>query len=357
MAIRARKLSNGKTVYDVSIYETTEHRRSQTVSTKREAVQLEAQWIALRDNLRRSNPALTLKEYIDKRYWPNASKRLSASSKDTYEKHIRLRIKPALGNYKLRDIDRAIIQSRMVDGCATDGVARDAVGVLKTILNEAIADGFISKNPACAKFAYPSTPSRPRDNGIVLPTFAQIYRLLAVVDSASVPVQRIAYTGLLLGLRPEERYGLDWRDFDLTTQTVTISRACITASPLHGGVQLKETKTRNSTRTIPLHPVFSKWISTQPRGNSQAFILGADGNRISPSTAQKWWRDFLATHPDVPPVTIENMRHSFATAYLDAGGKVEILSRILGHSNISTTVNKYFRPDVELLRNDLLSMI
>jgi len=46
------------------------------------------------------------------------------------------------------------------------------------------------------------------------------------------------------------------------------------------------------------------------------------------------------------------MRHSFATAYLDAGGRIETLSRILGHANISTTVNRYFRPDVKALRND-----
>ena len=46
-------------------------------------------------------------------------------------------------------------------------------------------------------------------------------------------------------------------------------------------------------------------------------------------------------------VTIENMRHSFATSYLHAGGRVEDLSRILGHSNISTTYRRYVRPSVE----------
>ena len=47
------------------------------------------------------------------------------------------------------------------------------------------------------------------------------------------------------------------------------------------------------------------------------------------------------------------MRHSFATAYLDAGGRIETLSRILGHANISTTINRYYRPDVKALRHDL----
>ncbi|WP_417135102.1 tyrosine-type recombinase/integrase [Rubneribacter badeniensis] len=55
----------------------------------------------------------------------------------------------------------------------------------------------------------------------------------------------------------------------------------------------------------------------------------------------------------VPHVTIENMRHSFATSYLHAGGGVEDLSRILGHSDINTTYRRYVRPNVEDLRRGM----
>ncbi len=37
-----------------------------------------------------------------------------------------------------------------------------------------------------------------------------------------------------------------------------------------------------------------------------------------------------------------------ARSYLHAGGRVEDLSRILGHSNISTTYRRYVRPSVGL---------
>ena len=87
-----------------------------------------------------------------------------------------------------------------------------------------------------------------------------------------------------------------------------------------------------------------------------AFILGANGARISPSTAQKQWRRFLADNPNVKPVTIENMRHSFATSYLHAGGQVADLSLMLGHANIATTMNRYVRPNVDDLRRGMLSV-
>ena len=352
MSIRKRQTKHG-TSYDVCIYVAPGKRRAKTVHTKAAAIALEAAWIAERDAKSTHDGTLTLKQYIAKVYWPVASQRLAATSKDTYEQEIRLRINPALGALPLRDIDRGAIQNLMVDKCKSAGTAKKAIGVLKTILNEAIHDGYITKNYACSKFALPSTPSQPRDNGLVLSTFSEIHAALDMVDElASVSIQRIAYTGLLQGLRPEERYALDWSCFDLDAQTITIKEARIKASALHGGVQDKQTKTKNSARTIPIHPRLHELLLSTPSTRSGAFIQAAGSGRISPSTAQHRWRQFLREHPDFPPVTLENMRHSFATAYLDAGGRIETLSRILGHANISTTVNRYFRPDVKALRND-----
>lgn len=353
MAIRKRQLKDGRSVYDVTVYVDNGKRRTKTVNSKAAAIALEAQLTAERDAQSTRDSSLTLKRYIYTMYWPVAVKRLSATSCDTYEQEIRLRIVPSLGHLALRDIDRAAIQSLMVDRCKNSGIARKSIGVLKTILNEAVHDGYITRNYACSKFALPSTPPSSRDNGLVLSTFAEIYRALDIVDKrASISVQRIAYTGLLQGLRPEERYALDWSCFDLKAKTITISEARVKASPLHGGVQDKETKTKNSARTIPMHPRFYELLTSTPAGKG-AFILSDTGGRISPSTAQHRWQRFLRDNPDFPPVTIENMRHSFATAYLDAGGRIETLSRILGHANISTTLNRYFRPDVETLRRDL----
>lgn len=52
------------------------------------------------------------------------------------------------------DIDRSRVQ-RIVDGCATEDVARKCIGVPKTILNEAKGDGVLPWNPAEARFSMP----------------------------------------------------------------------------------------------------------------------------------------------------------------------------------------------------------
>lgn len=333
-------------------------RRRGTFRTLAEARAFEARCVAMADAMRGRSGRCTVEDYVERTHWPSAAG-LAPTSRDTYRREIDKRILPALGRMDVRDVDRAAIQ-RMVDGCATRDVARKAVSVLKTILNEAKGDGLIVANPAEARFAMPE-PGRKRDNGIVVTTFAG----MAPLDDALAALgddctRRIAATGLYMGLRPEERYGLDWEDFSPDMRTARVERALVTASPAEGGVQLKGTKTEKSRRTVPVPARARRLLLASGRGEGP-LIVGAGGGRISPSTARKRWMRFLrdaeAAGFDVPPVTVENMRHSFATSFLHAGGNVEDLSRILGHSDINTTYRRYVRPSSDDLVDAVESVL
>ena len=109
MAITERKLKNGKTVYDVrcSIGYRADgklDRKSVTVRTKKQALIEESKMVAERDAKKGRSNKMTLTQYIDWYYWPITSKRLTATSLDTYEQEIRLRIKPLLGCIDIGDI-------------------------------------------------------------------------------------------------------------------------------------------------------------------------------------------------------------------------------------------------------------
>lgn len=350
MSIKPRKLKNGRTVYDVTI-SYGNRREYKTYPTRKEAEAAQDDAKRYKRALRDKTGKIRLGEYIDKIYLPIASRRLQVTSLETYETTIKNAIKPSLGSYYIEDIDRLAIQT-MVDDCATESVAKKAVATLKTILNEAIGDGYISGNPANARYAYPPKGT-PRDNGAILSDFEQIAQFIAVVqNTASEGIVRLVMTGLMLGLRPEERYALDYEDFDFDNGTVTVENAYVSARSRHGGNQLKATKTPLSRRVIPMPQPFADWFAEQGGGQG-AWIVGETGERLSPSTAQKAWRRYLNDHPELPPVTLENMRHSFATSCLHAGMHVEDLSRMLGHSNINTTFDRYIRPDLANIRAGL----
>lgn len=354
MSIRARKLKSGKTVYDVTLeYGTRDGKRDRkvkTYQTRKEAEIADSEASRLRYAMRNKSGRITLNEYIDRYYWPIALRRLEANTLDSYRSRIDGYIKPILGKVHLEDIDRQKIQT-LLDFSKTRATAKSTLAVLRIILNEAASDGFLGSLPR-GKYAFPPEGEK-RDNGLILTDFNQIASFIEVVQNdAPESITKLVMSGLMLGLRPEERYALDYEDFDFSNGTVEVRNAYICASKKHGGSQLKEPKTRLSHRVIPMPQPFIDWFYFTDNGHG-AWIVNRNGKRILPSTARKQWRAYLKAHPDLPQITLENMRHSFATSCLNAGMHVEDLSRMLGHSNITTTYNKYVKPDLKNMREGL----
>ena len=355
MSIHKRQLKDGTTVYDVTleygIYRGKRLRECKTFHTLKAAQDADKDAKRYRQAVNDRSGKLRLSEYIDNFYWPIASRRLEVTSLETYEREIRKRIKPYLGNCFLEDIDRYKIQT-MIDDCSTESVARKSVATLKTILNEAMGDGYIKSNPAMARFAYPKK-GKKRDNGVILSDFSQIASFIAVVQNDALePITRLVMTGLMLGLRPEERYALNYEDFDFENGTVYVHGAYVVASKKNGGNQLKKTKTPLSNRVIPMPKQFQDWFYYTSNGKG-AWIVSSTGERLSPNYGRKLWNRYLDAHPELPRVTLENMRHSFATSCLHAGMNVEDLSRMLGHSDINTTYRRYVKPDLSNIRAGL----
>lgn len=358
MSITKRKLKNGKTVYDVSEYigftlNGKRDRKKVTCYSPREAKIEQAKLIALRDARRNRSGRCTFGQYVDEWYWASTSK-LTASTRDTYEKELRLRLRPAFENVDMRDITRPMVQ-RMVDSCETRCVAKKALGVLKTVLNQAVGDGLITSNPTFAAYNMPPE-GKKRDNGLVITTFEDMKPLLQALSDYSVVdggfCRVLGVLGLLMGLRPEERYGLDWQDIDFERKICAIRRAYLPVSAREGSNDLKAPKTELSERVLPI-PVevcamLEEYRDHNSTNNVGAVLQGVTNKRVSPSTARHRWERFLRwcdeTNRDVLHVTIENCRHSYATSYLHASGNIEDLSRLLGHSNIMTTFKRYVRP-------------
>lgn len=56
------------------------------------------------------------------------------------------------------------------------------------------------------------------------------------------------------------------------------------------------------------------------------------------------------------PVRMYDLRHLFATTLLDAGAPIGAVSRLMGHSRISTTVNVYYQPRQEEMKRAIDSL-
>lgn len=166
---------------------------------------------------------------------------------------------------------------------------------------------------------------------------------------------------LSTGMRIGEVCALKWSDIDLTEQIIHVNRTIQRIYVVDGGVRKTELildtpKTRNSIRQIPLTKdlmtilkAFNKIV------NPEYFLLTNDEKPTEPRTYRSYYKNFMEKI-GVPVIKFHGLRHSFATRCIENKADYKTVSVLLGHSNISTTLNLYVHPNAEQKRNVINSV-
>lgn len=157
---------------------------------------------------------------------------------------------------------------------------------------------------------------------------------------------------LSTGIRIGEVCALTWDDIDIDNGLIhirkTIQRIYINENDIKKTELLIDTpKTATSMRDIPiireLHDVL-KPLKKVVRNDF--FVLTNDAKPTEPRTYRNYYKKLLKTL-GIPPIKFHGLRHSFATRCIESKCDYKTLSVILGHSDISTTLNLYVHPNYD----------
>ena len=164
---------------------------------------------------------------------------------------------------------------------------------------------------------------------------------------------------LALGLRQGEALGLRWEDVDLENGNISISHAL---QRIGGKLTLVEPKSTSSRRTIPLPPFAIVALSTRhTRQAEERLLAGADwqetkfvfttktGAPFDPSNVWKYYKRVLGK-AGLRDQRLHDLRHCCASLLLVQGVSPRTVMEILGHSQISLTMNTYTHVVPELKR-------
>jgi hypothetical protein len=132
--------------------------------------------------------------------------------------------------------------------------------------------------------------------------------------------------GAATGLRPSELFGLEQHDVDRELGVVYVRRA-------YANGRIKNTKTRLSTRAVPLQAKAVEALERLPASVNPILFPNARGGRIDFRVfGRRHWRPAQIAAGVEPTRGLYNMRHTYATFALRAGVPVFAVSRFIGSS-------------------------
>jgi integrase len=160
------------------------------------------------------------------------------------------------------------------------------------------------------------------------------------------------YICLCSGMRIGEVCALTWDDVDTDNGTIHVRRTIQRIYNIDEGLRKTELildapKTKNSIREIPMSKDLLRMLKPIKKiVNGSFFVLTNDAKPTEPRTYRTYYKN-LMKELGIPALKFHGLRHSFATRCIESKCDYKTVSVLLGHSNISTTLNLYVHPNFE----------
>lgn len=313
---------------------------------------------------------------------------IKLSTYTSYETYIRGHCTPYFKNLKLKDLNPKILQDFFntkltggrldnKEGGLSDKTLKNLYNMIHASLKQAYLNEMIKKN-ICEFIKVPKVSRKEmrvltREEQTNLITASRNHRLGIVV-----------ILDLFTGMRLGEILALRWNDIDFNKNLIYVKNTIkrVTTHNSDGSkteIILDTPKTDNSYRVIPLIDEMKIELKNHLKiQNKEKQIAGTAYknknfvfcNEIGEPYDQKTFKNYynkillecglinskpktirdkikkgLKSKPkpkgSSPNVTFHTLRHTFATRAIEQGMDVLVLSKILGHSDPSTTLNKY----------------
>lgn len=263
---------------------------------------------------------------VTEEWWESEVERLSPSTVKGY-KCATDRILAEWGSIYIADILPSDLNGFLLD-LAKKGFAKKTVKNHKIIINRifhfATVQGYIKSNPA-------REAELPRN-------LTQTIRKPATVEEEqiikrSADVWLLPFVALTTGMRKGELLGLKWGDIDFETNLISVKRS-VYFSPQP---TIKSPKTEAGIRRIPIIPALRAEL-LKHKGRSNHYVFGG----VAPMTdkAYRYAYECFKKKTGIT-ATAHQLRKSYATMAVDANVPPDVLKSIIGHKDISTTLNIY----------------
>ncbi|MCI8332652.1 MAG: site-specific integrase [Clostridiales bacterium] len=263
-------------------------------------------------------------------WWAEAEAKLAEQSKRGY-KRAKMRADECFSDIAIKDIRPRNINDYLLE-LAKQGLSQKTIAkhrlVVNLIFSYAVLHGDIEVNP-CTSVKIPSNlPKKQR-------TSASEQDEKTVKNSADIWL--FPFIALMTGMRKGEILALRWKDIDFDRNLIKVSY-----SVAHNGDRpiVKKPKTEAGERVIPLLKPLKEALLKIDQRSAEHYIISDTGE--SPLTNRRF-TTLMTNYRRQTGVTCtaHELRHSFATIAFENGIEPKTVQEILGHKQLSTTMDIY----------------
>ena len=311
------------------------------------------------ENTKKDTVNLTLDDYfekwIDRRYATAAKQSTPYRYEHWYHNHI----KEVLGGRQIDSLRRSDIldfQSEQAKEYSPSTV-NYTILLLKIILNDAVSEEIIQDNPA----------DRIKDlKSSAIPAASTKHRALTEEEQkrfmqaakASFYYEFFAFL-LLTGMRHGEAAALTWEDVDYDDNVIHITKSL--TFDKEGHVIIGTPKSAASIRDIPMNEKIRLVLQMQrdktlallgeaemtQRGMKQLIFYprphpeGVLHNTTANLALKRILEEMHQQDDPIEQFSLHALRDTFATRFIEQGGRPQTLKTILGHSSLAMTMDLY----------------
>ena len=303
------------------------------------------------------NQQKTISQIIE--LWKTDKKQyVKKSSFSAYALLIENHLLPIFGNsHQIEETEVQVFVFQKLEQKLSAKTVKDILIVLKMILKYGAKNKWIDYQPFDLQFP----TERTKQNVEVLSRISQ--KKLMQYTQEHFTFRNL---GILIclssGMRIGEICALKWEDIDIENGLINVRRTIQRIYSIENNVRKTEIiidtpKTKHSIREIPMNKDLLKMIKPMKKiVNNSYFVLTNDAKPTEPRTYRNYYKK-LMKKLEMPELKFHGLRHSFATRCIESKCDYKTVSVLLGHSNISTTLNLYVHPNLEQKKKAIEQML
>ena len=234
---------------------------------------------------------------------------------------------------------------------------KDILVVLRMVVKFGVKNGWMAHSEWSIRY-----PSAEPCKEVEVLTVANHKKILDYIRQNFTFRNLGVYVSLTAGLRIGEICGLKWGDIDTDMETITVSRTIeriyvVDGDDRHTELVVNTPKTSNSCREIPMSKELLSLVKPFRKVvNAEYYVLTNGEKPTEPRTYRNYYRK-LMEQLGIPCLKYHSLRHSFATRCIESNCDYKTVSVLLGHSDISTTLNLYVHPNMEQKKRCIARML